>query len=74
MISTWNICTKKLDGCINSEGDFSSEMEGQGSAHLMLWEIDVLEIPGSSGTVLLVHGKQRPRAGGREPGVGGPQS
>lgn len=49
-------------------------MEGQGSAHLMLWEIDVLEIPGSSGTVLLVHGKQRPRAGGREPGVGGPQS
>lgn len=30
MISTWNISTKKLDGCINSEGDFSSEMEGQG--------------------------------------------
>lgn len=49
-------------------------MEGQGSAHLMLWEIDVLEIPGSSGTVLLVHGKQRPRAGGREQGGGGPQS
>ena len=46
-------------------------MEGQGIAHLMLWEMDVLEIPGSSGTVLLVHGKQRPRAGGREPGWGG---
>ena len=45
-------------------------MEGQGIAHLMLWEMDVLEIPGSSGTVLLVHGKQRPRAGGREPGSG----
>ena len=45
-------------------------MEGQGIAHLMLWEMDVLEIPGSSGIVLLVHGKQRPRAGGREPGSG----
>lgn len=31
VISTWNISTEKLDRCINSEGDFSSEMEGQGS-------------------------------------------
>ena len=36
----------------------------------MPWEMDVLEISGTSGTVLLGHGKQRPRAGGKEQGTG----
>lgn len=40
-------------------------------AHLIPWAMEVLlEIPGSSGTVLLYHGKQRPRAAGRESATG----
>lgn len=34
VISTWNISTEKLDRCINSEGIFQSEMEGQGSQEI----------------------------------------
>ena len=55
-------------GCVR-EG-CRTEMWGQEDAHLIPWEMEVLlEIPGSSGGVLFNSGRQRPRAGGREPGL-----
>lgn len=56
-------------GCCGGKG-YRTEMWGQEDAHLIPWEMEVLlEIPGSSGRVLFSNGRQRPRAGGREPGL-----